>query len=86
MRVCMYLDNFIVATETEEQKLELFAEIAQKYPRAWLPKRLPLDHATGENFRTRADNMLRYALRKGMPALFVSMRPLYANKEKVKVT
>lgn len=69
----------------EDQKLQLYSDIAQKYPKAWLPKRLPLDHATGENFRLRADSLLRYAIRKGMPALFVSMRPLYANKEKVNI-
>ena len=38
----------------------------------------------GDTFRLMVDEFLRRGLRKGVPSLFVNLRPLYADKAKVK--
>jgi hypothetical protein len=39
----------------------------------------------GETFRTQVNCYLQNALRKGVPPLFVVLRPLYCDPEKVKI-
>ena len=41
--------------------------------------------SAGETFRTLVDYFLQNALRKGVPPLFVVLRPLYSDPEKVKI-
>ncbi len=66
------------------QKLEMYASYREKFPRAHAPQRLPLDIAEGAEFRSLADRYLRKALSKGVPPLFVDLRPLYADAAKVR--
>ncbi|EEC01908.1 N-terminal acetyltransferase A complex subunit NAT1, putative [Ixodes scapularis] len=68
-----------------EDQLKLFEECQQTFPRAQMPRRLPLNFATGEDFRSLADKYMRRALHKGVPPLFVDLRPLYNSTEKVKI-
>ena len=49
------------------------------------PKRLPLNIASGDIFKSLVDAYLRKNLRKGVPPLFVSVRSLYTDEAKVKV-
>ena len=46
-----YYHNLLDAmgAETEEQKLALYAEYREKYPKAQAPQRLPMDVAQGES-------------------------------------
>jgi len=74
-----------VAASSEENQLVIYAEAQKKFPRALAPKRLPLNFATGEKFRSLADSLMRQALHKGIPPLFVNMRSLYTDPEKVKI-
>ena len=69
----------------EEGKLQMYAEMREKYPRSTLARRIPLNYATGENFRSLADQYLRRALHKGAPPLFVDLRSLYVNPEKSRI-
>lgn len=67
----------------EEETLAVYRELQQEYPRAICPKRLPLDVAKGKMFLELIDTYLRQNIRKGVPPLFVSLRSLYKDKEKV---
>lgn len=74
-----------MSLESMEDRLKFYKEISEKFPRASTPRRLPLTFATGETFRTLVDRYLQNALRKGVPPLFVVLRPLYCDPEKVKI-
>lgn len=62
---------------SEEDKLKIYDEYHEKFPRAQAPKRLPLNFTTGEEFEKRLRNYFITAVRKGVPPLFVDLRPLY---------
>jgi len=70
---------------TEEGKLKIYDEYHEKFPRAQAPKRLPLNFCTGEEFEKRLRNYFIAAIRKGVPPLFVDLRPLYEDPVKGKV-
>ncbi|XP_047121320.1 N-alpha-acetyltransferase 15, NatA auxiliary subunit [Schistocerca piceifrons] len=63
--------------------LRMFAGYQELFPRAQAPKRLPLNYASGSTFRTMVDKYLRQGLHKGVPPLFVDLRSLYKDPEKV---
>jgi len=71
-----------LATETE--RLGLYEEYQSKFPRATAPKRLPLNFLTGDNFDTQLYKYVTSALRKGVPPLFVDLKPLYNDADKKK--
>ncbi|KAF7281001.1 hypothetical protein GWI33_005268 [Rhynchophorus ferrugineus] len=83
----MYYEKLIKAKQltTEEDILDFYLKYAEKYPRAMPPKRLPLNYATGEQFKNLVDKYMRKALSKGVPPLFVDLRSLYKNAEKVRI-
>jgi hypothetical protein len=90
---------------SEEERLAFYAEMANTYPRAQAPRRIPLAVARGDDFRRLVDRYdthytvcksvhlyfyrlsvrryLRKALTKGVPPLFVDLKPLYEDEEKV---
>jgi len=68
--------------DSDEQKLELFAKAKEQYPRAQAPQRLALDVAKGSAFRDLLSPYMQKAIRKGVPPLFVDLRPLYADPDK----
>ncbi|KAB7503296.1 N-alpha-acetyltransferase 16, NatA auxiliary subunit, partial [Armadillidium nasatum] len=70
---------------TEEEKLKLYEEMKEKYPKAHVPRRLPLNYATDERLEELLDPYLRAALQKGVPPLFTDIRGLYKYTEKVKI-
>ena len=69
------------AAESPEAKLAIYTEYQEKFPRAQAPKRLPLNFLSGSELETRLSTYVRAALRKGVPPLFVDLRPLYENPE-----
>ncbi|XP_005182811.1 N-alpha-acetyltransferase 15, NatA auxiliary subunit-like [Musca domestica] len=83
----LYYSQFFLAKQISDadQKLSAFKKFQETYPRAMCPKRLPLDVATGDAFQTVLDNYLRRGLRKGVPPLFVNVRSLHTQPEKVAV-
>lgn len=70
---------------TASEKLNMFSEFQEMFPRALAPRRLPLTYATGEQFRILVDKYLRQGLHKGVPPLFVDLRSLYKDPEKVEL-
>jgi len=68
--------------DSAEQKLELFAKAKEQYPRAQAPQRLALDVAKGSTFRDLLSPYMQKDFRKGVPPLFVDLRPLYADPDK----
>lgn len=73
------------SASSDSEKLELYAKMAEKYPKAQSPQRIALDIAQGQQFRNLIDAYMRKALRKGIPPLFVDLRPLYEFPEKVEI-
>ena len=69
----------------EDAKLQLYDDLRVKYPRSTLVRRIPLNYATGDNFRLRVDYYLRHALHKGVPPLFVDLRSMYSDNDKVAI-
>lgn len=74
-----------VKPETVETRLQIYLDLQEKYPRSQMLKRMPLNFVSGDLFRTIVSKYMRHALHKGVPPLFVDLRPLYADPEKVKI-
>ncbi|OWF46600.1 N-alpha-acetyltransferase 15, NatA auxiliary subunit-like [Mizuhopecten yessoensis] len=68
-----------------EERLQLYMDIEKDFPRASAPKRLPLAFTTGNTFISLLDTYLRKAFHKGVPPLFVTLKSLYTDPNKVKV-
>ena len=77
------LEKAIQPKDTQE-RMKIYITMAEKFPKAQCPKRLPLNFLNGREFAEKLDLYMRPALRKGVPPLFVNLRSLYDNKEKVK--
>lgn len=76
--------KFITPLDKEKTKavLEMYAQLSQKYPTSHVLRRLPLNHASGEDFKTLLDSYLVKMFRKGVPSLFNSFKDLLVEKEK----
>ena len=62
---------------------KVYDELAEKHPRADLPRRRPLDFLEGDAFRKAADAYLQRMLRKGVPSTFANIKHLYSDPEKL---
>ncbi|CAH1123694.1 unnamed protein product [Ceutorhynchus assimilis] len=69
----------------EADIVDFYMKYNEKFPRAMPPKRLPLNYATGEQFRILLDKYMRKALSKGVPPLFVDLRSLYKDPKKIQL-
>ncbi|XP_022099558.1 N-alpha-acetyltransferase 15, NatA auxiliary subunit-like [Acanthaster planci] len=69
----------------EVERLQIYTRVADKFPRAAVPRRKPLNFTTGERFEKLLDDYLRRMLRKGVPTAFVSIKGLYREPWKVEV-
>ncbi len=73
---------------TDEQRTKVLFRLegfASSYPRAAAPRRLALDVATGAEFEERVTEYLIKGLERGVPSLFVDVKGLYGNVEKLQV-
>ncbi|CAI9732064.1 N-alpha-acetyltransferase 15, auxiliary subunit-like [Octopus vulgaris] len=70
---------------TINDRLKYYNEVSTKFPKASLPKRVPLSFTMGEVFKTQIDQYLCAALHKGVPPLFIRLKELYKSPEKVKI-
>lgn len=81
-----YYDGWIAAKELkggqESEIKKAYDELAEKFPRADLPRRRPLDVLSGDDFKTAADQYLQRMLRKGVPSTFANMKNLYTDSSK----
>lgn len=62
-----------------------FSCFSDRFPRAQVPKRLPLNYARGEVLVSLLDPYLRAALQKGVPPLFTDILSLYDDPERIKI-
>lgn len=74
-----------IRPENEEERLQLYDGAAELFPKTDSPKVLPLAFVSGEVFRSRVDKFLRSGLKRGVPPLFINLKPLYKDKEKVRI-
>ncbi|XP_053419806.1 N-alpha-acetyltransferase 16, NatA auxiliary subunit isoform X1 [Nycticebus coucang] len=70
---------------TLEERLQIYEEISKQHPRAFSPRRLPLNLVPGEKFRELMDTFLRVNFSKGCPPLFTTLKSLYYDTEKVSI-
>ncbi|XP_051561366.1 N-alpha-acetyltransferase 15, NatA auxiliary subunit [Myxocyprinus asiaticus] len=68
-----------------EEKLKIYEEAWEKYPKGLVPRRLPLSFLSGDKFRECLDRYLRMNFSKGCPPVFTTLRSLYQDKEKVSI-
>ncbi|KAB0796534.1 hypothetical protein PPYR_10595 [Photinus pyralis] len=68
-----------------EDIVQFYLVLGDLYPKSNPPKRLPLNYAVGDQFKTLVDSYLRQGLRKGVPPLFVDLRSVYTDKSKVEI-
>ncbi|KAJ9115715.1 hypothetical protein QFC20_001042 [Naganishia adeliensis] len=77
------LDGELTSEQTQKvlNQLQSFAE---SFPRAAVPKRLALDVAQGDDFEQRIQAYLQAGLEKGIPSLFVDLKGLYEDQNKLR--
>ncbi|KAI9286969.1 NMDA receptor-regulated protein 1-domain-containing protein [Umbelopsis sp. AD052] len=80
-----YIKGLIAVKGLNSAMLKIFDDIQSDFPRSTAARNLPLNYASGDNFRNRADAYLQSALRKGVPSLFVDIKRLYSDSEKEKI-
>ncbi|XP_048773371.1 N-alpha-acetyltransferase 15, NatA auxiliary subunit-like isoform X2 [Ostrea edulis] len=74
-----------IKPSSKEERLKLYTDAEQLYPRAAAPRRLPLNFTEGNTFRGLADTYLRRAFHKGVPPLFITMKRLYKDSKKIEI-
>uniref|UniRef100_A0A8C9VDN2 N-alpha-acetyltransferase 15, NatA auxiliary subunit n=1 Tax=Scleropages formosus TaxID=113540 RepID=A0A8C9VDN2_SCLFO len=68
-----------------EEKQKIYEDTWEKFPKALVPRRLPLNYLSGEKFRECLDRYLRMNFSKGCPPVFTTLKSLYHDKEKVSI-
>ncbi|KAJ2350187.1 hypothetical protein GGF43_004317, partial [Coemansia sp. RSA 2618] len=77
---CNGLD--IKCADDQDAIIEVIDSLRQQFPSSNRLRFLPLTFSTGDNFIKAAEQLAKFALRKGIPSLFSSMRTLYADEAK----
>nr|CAB3264173.1 N-alpha-acetyltransferase 16, NatA auxiliary subunit-like [Phallusia mammillata] len=75
----------VLKPENEEERLQVYESVARVFPKADSPQLLPLTFTTGEKFKQLVDKLMRHQLKRGVPPLYTSLKPLYKDPAKVKV-
>ncbi|XP_002131267.2 N-alpha-acetyltransferase 15, NatA auxiliary subunit-like [Ciona intestinalis] len=74
----------VIKPSNAVERLQIYDAVSAIFPKADSPKSLPLTFLTGPMFQERIDKIMREQLKRGVPPLFVSLKPLYKEQEKVK--
>jgi hypothetical protein len=74
------LDN--LTEESRPAALASLKQLVSQYPGATAPKRILLDVALGDEFKSLVEPYLWSGLQRGIPSLFVDIKTLYKNDEK----
>ncbi|KAH7345734.1 NMDA receptor-regulated protein 1-domain-containing protein [Rhizoctonia solani] len=74
------LDN--LTDESRPVALASFKQLVIQYPGATAPKRLSLNVALGDDFKSLVEPYLWTGLQRGIPSLFVDIKSLYKNSDK----
>lgn len=82
----VYYDGWIEAKGLKDAPIsdikKAYQELADKYPKADLPRRRPLDVLSGDEFKDAADQYLQKILRRGVPSTFANIKHLYTDESK----
>merc|ERR1712166_628365 len=68
--------------EESDAMCKIFDELQEAHPKSDSIKRLLLYFLSGELFTQRLDKYLRPRIRKGIPSLFRTLKPLYGHEGK----
>lgn len=75
---------FCVGADSDEERLlEFYNVMIHTFPRAKLPRVIPLEVLTGSVFNHRLRLYMKDSLRKCLPNIHVTLRPIYSNKSKL---
>merc|ERR1712130_638085 len=77
------LAHCVGATSDQHRLLEFYDVMTQTFPRAKLPRVLPLESLMGDVFNARLRLYLKDSLRKCLPNIHVTLRPIYADPAKL---
>lgn len=77
--------NSVTQSKDEKELLTIFDNLDKDFPKSLAIKRLSLDIATGDEFKTRLLKFASHYLQKTIPSLFNSLRGLYNDENKVKL-
>jgi tetratricopeptide (TPR) repeat protein len=80
-----YFKHYLEARQTNDSEaiIGFYKEMSQEFPSSLCVKRLPLDVASGDVFEELITEYLKRNLRKGVPPLFVNIRSLYKDPQKI---
>ncbi|ORX38583.1 NMDA receptor-regulated protein 1-domain-containing protein [Kockovaella imperatae] len=74
-----------VTLDSTSKIVSLLNSFAESYPKALAPRRMCLDIARGDEFRDLARAYLVNGLEKAIPSLFVDVKGLYVDLERMKI-
>ncbi|GIL62302.1 hypothetical protein Vafri_16585 [Volvox africanus] len=72
----------VLTDEQREALSALYNELQEQFPGSSACRRIPLDFKVGEGFKAAADAYLRVGLTRGVPSLYVDVRPLLSDLTK----
>ncbi|WRT68302.1 uncharacterized protein IL334_005278 [Kwoniella shivajii] len=71
--------------DSRSKILETLSTFADSFPRSAAPRRLALDYSSGDKFRVLAKAYIVKGLERGVPSLFVDVKGVYTDSEKMKI-
>ncbi|WWC63187.1 uncharacterized protein I303_105787 [Kwoniella dejecticola CBS 10117] len=71
--------------ESRSKILDTLSTFSESFPRSAAPRRLALDFSAGDKFRELAKAYIVRGLERGVPSLFVDVKGVYTDSEKMKV-
>nr|XP_019044577.1 peptide alpha-N-acetyltransferase [Kwoniella bestiolae CBS 10118]OCF23507.1 peptide alpha-N-acetyltransferase [Kwoniella bestiolae CBS 10118] len=71
--------------DSRSKILDTLSSFAEIFPRSAAPRRLALDYSTGDKFRELARAYIVKGLERGVPSLFVDVKGVYTDAEKMKI-
>ena len=73
----------LVTIATDEDRLLLYQVLREDFPRSHVCRRIPLGFVNRPLFQEMLDKYLRPPIHKGVPSLFMDLKPLYRYPDKV---
>lgn len=68
-----------------EDRAAFYKKYSEKYPRSDVPRKLPLEFLSGDEFRKSIDVYMQRNFHKGVPPLFKELKHLFTDKNKLKI-
>ncbi|KAI4387032.1 hypothetical protein MLD38_004896 [Melastoma candidum] len=81
----LYRDDGQYSSDEIDRLNNLYASLAEQFPRSSAVKRIPLDFLRGDKFREATVNYIKPLLSKGVPSLFSDLSSLYNQSGKADI-